>query len=41
MIAVLIIDMQNAFFEDPVLGRRQQNTVQACNALITAASKTA
>lgn len=39
MIAVLVIDMQKAFFEDPALGRRQENTVRACNALIAAAKR--
>lgn len=39
MIAVLVIDMQNAFFEDPALGRRQEETVQACNSLIAAAKQ--
>jgi nicotinamidase-related amidase len=37
MIAVLVIDMQKAFFEDPQLGRRQEDTVRACNTLIAAA----
>ncbi|WP_189016767.1 cysteine hydrolase family protein [Paenarthrobacter histidinolovorans] len=39
MIAVLVIDMQNAFFEDPALGRRQEAIVQACNSLIAAAKQ--
>lgn len=33
MIAVLIIDMQNAFFESPVLRARREDLVQACNSL--------
>lgn len=37
MIAVLIIDMQNAFFEDPALRARREDLVRACNSLITAA----
>ncbi|WP_164200255.1 cysteine hydrolase family protein [[Micrococcus luteus] ATCC 49442] len=39
MIAVLVIDMQKAFFEDPSLERRQEDTVQACNTLIAAAKQ--
>jgi nicotinamidase-related amidase len=39
MIAVLVIDMQKAFFEDPALGHRQEDTVQACNTLIAAAKE--
>ena len=39
MIAVLIIDMQNAFFEDPVLQRQRGDVVAACNRLITAAQE--
>lgn len=39
MIAVLVIDMQNAFFEDPALERWREETVQACNFLITAAQQ--
>jgi nicotinamidase-related amidase len=39
MIAVLVIDMQQAFFEDPALGRLQEDTVQACNTLIAAAKQ--
>lgn len=34
MIAVLVIDMQNAFFEDPSLSGRQADMVRACNTLI-------
>jgi nicotinamidase-related amidase len=41
MLAVLVIDMQNAFFEDPSLERRQEDTVQACNTLIAAAKENA
>jgi nicotinamidase-related amidase len=37
MIAVLVIDMQKAFFEDPSLGDGQEDTVRGCNALIAAA----
>lgn len=37
MIAVLIVDMQNAFFENPVLRARREDLVQACNSLMTAA----
>lgn len=33
MIAVLIIDMQNAFFENPALAARREDLVQACNSL--------
>jgi nicotinamidase-related amidase len=39
MIAVLVIDMQNAFFEDPSLRRRKENTLQACISLIAAANQ--
>ncbi|WCI09219.1 cysteine hydrolase [Arthrobacter sp. OVS8] len=41
MIAVLIIDMQNAFFEDPVLSNRREGVTIACNELIAAAQKRA
>jgi nicotinamidase-related amidase len=34
MIAALIIDMQNAFFENPVLAERQEQLVAACNELV-------
>ncbi|QOD04278.1 cysteine hydrolase family protein [Pseudarthrobacter sp. BIM B-2242] len=37
MIAVLMIDMQQAFFEDPALERQKEETVRQCNHLITAA----
>lgn len=37
MIAVLVIDMQNAFFEEPVLRRRRDEVVAACNSLTSAA----
>ncbi|BCW50597.1 isochorismatase family cysteine hydrolase [Arthrobacter sp. StoSoilB13] len=37
MIAVLVIDMQNAFFEEPALKRRQEEVVAACNSLTSAA----
>ncbi|PPB48626.1 cysteine hydrolase [Arthrobacter pityocampae] len=36
-IALLIIDMQNAFFEDEALAGQQQDIVAACNGLIEAA----
>lgn len=32
--ALLIIDMQNAFFEDEVLGKQKESLVRACNAAI-------
>ncbi|WP_457972816.1 cysteine hydrolase family protein [Arthrobacter sp. D1-17] len=35
MIALLIIDMQNAYFEDPGLAPRQDELVRACNRLIS------
>lgn len=37
MIAVLIIDMQNAFFEDPKLQAQREALTGACNRLITTA----
>lgn len=37
MFAVLVIDMQQAFFEDPGLGRQQEDKVRQCNRLIAAA----
>jgi nicotinamidase-related amidase len=37
--AVLIIDMQNAYFEDPALGERRGELVDACNHLIGQAQK--
>lgn len=39
MITVLVIDMQNAYFEDPALGRQGDELVTACNALIRAARR--
>jgi nicotinamidase-related amidase len=39
MIAVLIIDMQNAFFEDPVLSNSREAVTGACNAIIAAAQE--
>lgn len=39
MIAVLVIDMQNAFFENPVLSSRQESVTVACNELIAAAQE--
>jgi nicotinamidase-related amidase len=41
MIAVLIIDMQNAFFEDPVLSNCRESLTIACNELIAAAQERA
>jgi nicotinamidase-related amidase len=38
MIAVLIIDMQNAFFEDPALRSQRDDLTAACNSLMTAAT---
>jgi nicotinamidase-related amidase len=37
VITVVVIDMQNAYFEDPALGRRRDELVEACNALMDAA----
>ncbi len=37
--ALLIIDMQNAFFEDEVLAGAQEDLVRACNALIDVAQR--
>lgn len=37
MITVVVIDMQNAYFEDPALGRQRDELVEACNELIGAA----
>lgn len=34
MIALLVIDMQNAYFEDPALALQQDTLVRACNRLI-------
>ena len=39
MIAVLVIDMQNAFFEEPALRARRDELTAACNGLINAAAK--
>jgi nicotinamidase-related amidase len=36
VIAVLIVDMQNAFFEDPALHGQRDHLTTACNALIVA-----
>ncbi|NKX55816.1 cysteine hydrolase family protein [Arthrobacter mobilis] len=36
-LAVLIIDMQKGYFEDPVLARRQEQLVAGCNELIAQA----
>ncbi|WP_104167615.1 cysteine hydrolase family protein [Arthrobacter sp. SX1312] len=38
-IALLVIDMQNAFFEDETLARQQEGLVAACNGLIGAARR--
>ncbi|WP_120519951.1 cysteine hydrolase family protein [Arthrobacter celericrescens] len=38
MFAVLVIDMQNAYFEDPALAPHRERTVAACNALISLAA---
>jgi nicotinamidase-related amidase len=37
VIAVLVIDMQNAFFEDPALAARRDELVRQCNELVRAA----
>lgn len=37
--AVLIVDMQNAFFEAPALREQQDRVVSECNALIAAAAR--
>ena len=34
MIALLVIDMQNAYFEDPALAAQQKHLVAACNELL-------
>ena len=34
VIALLVIDMQNAYFEDPALAARQDHVVAACNELL-------
>jgi nicotinamidase-related amidase len=39
VIAVLVIDMQNAFFEDPVLGACRDSVTLACNRLIAGAQE--
>jgi nicotinamidase-related amidase len=36
MIAVLIVDMQNAFFEDPAMREQQDQLTAACNELMNA-----
>lgn len=36
--ALLVIDMQNAYFEDPALAANQERVVGACNELLTAFS---
>ncbi|MEJ1192549.1 cysteine hydrolase family protein [Pseudarthrobacter sp. CCNWLW207] len=36
MIALLVIDMQNAYFEDPALAAQQKDVVAACNELVEA-----
>ena len=40
MIAVLLIDLQNAFFEDPALRGCKQSLTTACNRIIAAAKET-
>jgi nicotinamidase-related amidase len=37
LIAVLVVDMQNAFFEDPALASQRDGLVQRCNELVRAA----
>lgn len=37
--ALLVIDMQKAFFEDEALGRQQDSLVKACNSTIAEARK--
>lgn len=37
MFAVLVIDMQKAYFEDPALARHREATTAACNSLIAMA----
>ena len=39
MIGVLVIDMQNAFFEDPVLSNCRESVTLACNGIIAAAQE--
>ncbi|MEV7663837.1 isochorismatase family cysteine hydrolase [Paenarthrobacter sp. NPDC089316] len=39
MIAVLVIDMQNAYFEDPALASRRDEIAAACNSLTSAAAE--
>nr|MDQ5862699.1 isochorismatase family protein [Actinomycetota bacterium] len=36
MIALLVIDVQNAYFEDPALAAQQDTLVAACNELLDA-----
>lgn len=36
MIVLLVIDMQNAYFEDPALAARQNQLVESCNELLAA-----
>lgn len=36
MLALLMIDMQNAYFEDPALAAQQERLVHACNELLEA-----
>jgi len=38
MFAVLVIDMQNAYFDNPALAVHRRRTTEACNALIASAS---
>ena len=37
MFAVLVIDMQNAYFEDPTLSARRESLTEACNKVIATA----
>ena len=36
MIALLVIDMQNAYFEDPALAAKKESLVGSCNELLEA-----
>jgi nicotinamidase-related amidase len=36
MIALLVVDMQNAYFEDPALASRRKDLLAACNELLEA-----
>ena len=39
MFAALVIDMQNAYFEDPTLSTRRESLTEACNKVIDAAQE--